>query len=156
LYLARDVDSNGPPYSDDELDLMAFDPGAVTRLVGLQPTDSWRRGDPRPGRTEPRRFSNWQYELAKVRTFYTEDVVIQLLDAIEPHAAGIAEACAAFGLRAGIQVVIEMSGDRDTEDGNLHVSTAAITYSAETVKRLARLNASVDHDQYVYLPDQCS
>lgn len=152
LYLARDVDADGPPYSVDELELMAFDPDDVTRLVGLQPTSSWRRGDLRPGRPEPRRFSSWQYELAKVRTYYTEDVVTQLLDAIEPHAAGIAEAVAALGLRAGIQVVIEMSGDRDTENGDIHLSTAAITYTAETVKRLARLNTSVDHDQYVYLP----
>jgi hypothetical protein len=43
-------------------------------------------------------------------------------------------------------------GDRDTEDGSIHVSTAAITYAAEAMKRLARLNASVDCDQYVFLP----
>nr|WP_308161635.1 DUF4279 domain-containing protein [Actinoplanes consettensis] len=89
---------------------MAFDPGDVTLMVGLQPTDSWQRGDRHPSRPEPRRFSSWQYGLPKVRTFCTED-------------------------------------------GSIHVSIAAITYTAETVKRLARLNASVDHDQYVYLPD---
>lgn len=95
----------------------------------------------------------WKYELAKVRTFFTEDVVTRLLDDIEPHAAGIAEACAVLGMRAGIDVVIEMSGFRDPEDGSVELSTAAITYTAETVRRLARLHLTVDHDQYVYLPD---
>jgi hypothetical protein len=153
FYLARDVDAGGPPYSADELEQMAFDPDEVTRMVGLRPTTARRRGDDHPGRPEPYRFSSWQYELAPVRTYCTEDVVTRLLDAIEPHSAAVAEASAALGLRAGIQVVIKMSGDRDTEDGSVHVSTAAITYSAATVKRLARLNASVDHDQYIFLPD---
>ncbi|SDT70302.1 protein of unknown function [Actinoplanes derwentensis] len=91
--------------------------------------------------------------MARIHTYLTEEVVIQLLDAIEPHATGIAEARAALGLRAGINVVIEMSGERDTEDGGIHVSTAAITYTADTLKRLARLDIMIDHDQYVYLPD---
>ena len=56
-------------------------------------------------------------------------------------------------MRAGINVVIEMSGDRNTANGGIHVSTAAITYTADTLKRLARLNIMIDHDQYVFLPD---
>jgi hypothetical protein len=31
---------------------------------------------------------------------------------------------------------------------------AAITYSARTLKRIAHLNLSVEHDQYVHVPDQ--
>ncbi|WP_436535988.1 DUF4279 domain-containing protein [Actinoplanes sp. HUAS TT8] len=132
---------------------MEFDPSDVTRLVGLQPTEAWRRGDLRPGRAGRQRFSNWEFGLASVRTYLTEDVVTALLDVIEPHRAGIADACGNLGMRAGVMVVIEMSGNRDTADGSIDVSTAAITYAAETVKRLARLDLSVDHDQYAYLPD---
>jgi Domain of unknown function (DUF4279) len=153
LYLTRDVDTDGPPYSVEELELMAFDPSDVTRLVGLQPTKAWRRGDLHPGRAGRRRFSNWEFGPASVRTHLTEEVVAALLDVVEPHRADIADACGSLGLRAGVMVVIEMSGNRDTADGSIDVSTAAITYTAETVKRLARLNLSVDHDQYVYLPD---
>ena len=88
-----------------------------------------------------------------MRTYDTEEVVIALLDAIEPHAAGIVDACGILGMRAGIMVVIEMSGDRDTLDGDIDVSTAAIRYSSRTLHRLARLDLSIDHDQYVELPD---
>ncbi|GIE82463.1 hypothetical protein Aph02nite_84130 [Actinoplanes philippinensis] len=152
LYFVKDIDTGGPPYSTEDLDLMAFDPGEVTRLAGLQPTEAWRRGDARAGRPDPQRFSNWTYELPETRTYVTEEVVTRLLDEIEPHAGGIAEACTALGLRAGINVVIEMSGVRDAEDGEVILSTAAVTYTSETLKRLARLNVSVDHDQYVILP----
>jgi hypothetical protein len=155
LSLRADVAPGGPPYSVDEQKRLAFDPGEVTRLVGLQPTEAARRGDPYTRRPVPPRwpFSTWKYELVKVRTYDTEGVVTQLLDAIEPHATGIAEACTALGLRAGVDVVIEMSGSRDTSDGSITVTTAAITYTAATMKRLARLNLSIDHDQYIYLPD---
>jgi len=155
LSLRGDVADGGPPYSAEEQKRLAFDPDEVTRLVGLQPTEASRRGDPHPRRPAPARLlsSDWIYELAKVRTCLTEDVVTQLLDAIEPHAAGIAEACAGLGLRARISVVIEMSGVRDTHDGGVNLTTAAITYTVETLKRLARLILLyIDHDQYIYLP----
>ena len=147
LYLARDVEVGEPPYGADQLQLMEFEPEAVTRAVGLPPTRSWRRGDPHPRRSEPRRFSNWEYALPEVRTYDTEEVVIALLDAIEPHAAGIVDACGILGMRAGIMVVIEMSGDRDTLDGDIDVSTAAIRYSSRTLHRLARLDLSIGLDQ---------
>ncbi|MFC3384405.1 DUF4279 domain-containing protein [Couchioplanes azureus] len=153
LYLVRDVDVGEPPYELDELRQMAFDPDDVTRLVGLEPTRAWQRGDPHPYAPLPRRFSRWAFELAEVRTYVTEEVVSQLLDAIEPYAAGIADACSTLGMRAGVAVVITMSGGRDTVAGGLHVSTASITYIARTLQRLAGLGLSVDHDQYVLLPD---
>jgi hypothetical protein len=129
---------------------MAFDPGEVTGLVGLEPTAAWQRGDPHPCRPGLRRFSSWMYELPQVRTYVTEDVVTMLLDAVEPHAAGLAEACRTLGVRAGIMVVIEMRSRRD-EDGDVTVSTPAVGYSAGTIRRLGRLDLEVHHDQYVLL-----
>lgn len=146
LYLQRDVDA-------DQRQLMAFDPNEVTRLVGLRPTEAWRRGDPSSHPSGPRRFSSWKYELPEVRTYLTEEVVTPLLDAIEPHAAGIADACRTPGMKAGVTVVIKMSGDRNTVNGDLHVSTAAITYPAQSLQRIFRLGLSIDHDKYVFLPD---
>jgi hypothetical protein len=154
LSLRGDVATGGTPHSVEEQKRLGFDPDDVTRLVGLQPTEASRRGDPHPRRPAPARLrsSDWIYELPKVRTYVTEDVVTQLLDAIEPHAAGIAEACATLGLRAKISVVIEMSGVRDPDGEGINLSTAAISYTGETLKRLARLNLLyIDHDQYVYL-----
>ena len=131
-----------------------FDPDDVTRLVGLEPTETWRRGDRHPRMPRRRQSSRWKHEPARQSTFFTEEVVTALLDVIEPCAAGIAEARETLHLRAGINVVIEMRGVRDPDDGGVILSTAAITYSAQTVRRLAQLDLYIDHDQYVFLPDQ--
>jgi hypothetical protein len=150
LYLERKTSASGPPYSEDELELMAFDPGEVTRLVGLHPTATRRRGDPHTHHPTPHRFSSWRYETSPVHTFFTETVVTGLLNTIEPYTAGIADACRTLGMQAGIMVVIEMGPRRD-DDGGATVSTADVSYSAETVRRLSRLGLALHHDQYVLL-----
>lgn len=151
LYLAKNIETGGPPYSVNELQLMAFDPDDVSRLVGLQPTTAWKRGAPHPHRPGSRRFSTWEYSLAPVRTYLSEEVVVGLLDDVEPYAAGIAEACQSLGMRAGVMVVIETTARRDNED--LDVTTAAVGYSAETIGRLARLGLALEHDQYLYVDE---
>jgi hypothetical protein len=129
LYLCRDYEPVSlPPYDDEDLDRMAFDPDEATVLVGLTPTSTRRRP----------RFDGWDYEVPEVDTFDTEEVVTALLDAIEPYAAGLARARAELGLRAGVTVVIWSTG-----------TTPAVCYRAETVRRLADLHLSLDHDQYV-------
>ncbi|MDG4829053.1 DUF4279 domain-containing protein [Solwaraspora sp. WMMD1047] len=153
LYLVRDVEVSGPPFASSDLAAMAFDPDEVTRLTGLQPTESSRSGDRVSGTSRLRRFSQWTYELPEVRSYDTEEVVLALLGAIEPYAEGIHAACRTLGMRAGVMVVITMYGDRDTDDGGLDVSTASIAYGAQTLRRLTLLGLSVEHDQYVFLLD---
>jgi len=152
LYLERELDLQGPPYSSEDLDRMAFEPDAVTARTGLVPTVAWRRGDPSPraGRP-PRRFSHWAYELPEKSTLDSDEVVTALLDAIEPYAAGIAEARSALGLQAGVMVVIWVEGGRDA-DGAVTFTTPSLGYRQRTVQRLAEMHLSLDHDQYVELP----
>ncbi|WP_027342154.1 DUF4279 domain-containing protein [Hamadaea tsunoensis] len=150
LYVARDIELAGAVPDEHEQILMDFDPAEVTRLTGLDPTAAVRRGE--PGRRGPRRFSTWKLELPEQDTFYTEDVVLPLLDLVEPHADRLQATREQLGLSAGIMVVIHMRGVRDP-DGGLVVSTAAVGYSQATVRRLTALDLSIDHDQYVSLPD---
>ncbi|WP_433378126.1 DUF4279 domain-containing protein [Actinoplanes sp. CA-142083] len=152
LYLERNYDSE-PPYSDDALDQMFFEPAEVTARVGLAPTTAWRRGDPAPRHDRPpRRFSSWSYELPESSTRDTEEVVTALLDAIEPHAAGIAVARAELGLRAGVMVVIWLAGGRDRGD-EVSFTTPALSFRERTVQRLAAMGLSLDHDLYVEVPE---
>ena len=151
LWLERAGDVGEPPYSGEQLGRMAFDPGRVTELVGLAPTDSARRGDPRRRPNAPAaRFSRWEYSLPVRETSVTEDVVTALLDAVEPHADGIATACRELGLQAGIMVVITLKGYRDA-DGEIVLTTAATGSSSPIIQRLARLGLSLEHDQYVHI-----
>jgi hypothetical protein len=148
LYLERDVDPGDPPYSDDALDLMDFDPDAATWTVGLRPTRAWRRGDPSPPNPRPHQCSGWQYGLPPAKTYHTEQVVAVLLTAVEPYADGIATACRTLGLRAGIRVVIQMTARYD--GGAIDVTTATVSCGTTTIQRLARLNLSLACDQYVH------
>ncbi|MFI5493228.1 DUF4279 domain-containing protein [Actinoplanes sp. NPDC051859] len=144
LYVERDHSAE-PAYTDAELDRIAFDPDSVTALVGITPTEACRRGDPdpRPGRL-PRRFSRWSFELPERETFETEDVVMELLDVIEPYASGIARACDELGMRAGVMVVICVKDGR----------SPVLGYQGQTIQRLARLGLSLHHDLYVDLGDE--
>jgi len=151
LHFARTDEPGGPPWTEAQLDRMAFDPDEVTRLVGLVPTGAYRRGDPHPHFAAGRRFSAWTYELPPAQTYVTEEAVSALLDVIEPFADGLARACTMLGLVAGVSVVIEMHGRRDGD--GIQLSTAAVSYSAATVRRLARLGLSVAHDQYVLIDE---
>jgi hypothetical protein len=70
------------------------------------------------------------------------------LDVIEPYADKITNTCRTLQMKAGIMLVIEMEGYHDT-DGEVMLSTAATGCTSDTIKRLAHLNLSVEHDQYV-------
>lgn len=117
---------------------MAFDPDEVTALVGLAPTTSHRRGEPDPAYGWARRYSGWEYSMPVMDTAITEFVVTALLDRIDPCADGIAAACRAFDLQAGIRVV---------NDGPDRAASASVCYSPMTIRRLARLGVWIEHDQ---------
>ncbi|AGL13525.1 DUF4279 domain-containing protein [Actinoplanes sp. N902-109] len=142
LYVTSEHRAAGPPYSPADLDRIAFDPAQVTALTGLTPTTSWRRHD------HGHRFSDWTYELPERRTHDTEEVVTALLTILEPHAAALATARHLLDLQAGIMVVITTEAGL-TPDGDILITTPAITYTAETLHRLAALDLSLHHDQYV-------
>ncbi len=117
-------------YSDAELDAMAFDPDEVTAMVGLAATTSNRRGE------RGRRFSGWKYSMPVMDTAITEFAMTALLDRIDPCADGIATACRALDLQAGIRVV------NDDPD---RAASALIFYSPTTIQRLARLGVWIEH-----------
>ncbi|WP_234581006.1 DUF4279 domain-containing protein [Micromonospora sp. MH99] len=124
-----------------------FDPAHVTRLVGLEPTRVHRRGEATGQRVH--RLSGWYVDVPRRPEYDTELLLIELLGLIEPHAEGLARARQALGLRAGVNVVIEMHSGRDGADDIL-VATPALHLTAETMRRLADLHLWLDCDQYVY------
>ncbi len=40
----------------------SFDPAEITRRIGVQPTESWSKGDPQPMTRLERKFSRWSLE----------------------------------------------------------------------------------------------
>ncbi|MFI5851796.1 DUF4279 domain-containing protein [Micromonospora chalcea] len=130
-----------------DADGLDFDPAHVTRLVGLEPTRVHRHGEALGPRV--RRSSGWYVDVPQRDEYDTELLLSELLDVIEPHAEGLAHAQQVLGLRAGINVVIEMRSGRD-KAGDILVTTPAFHLTAATMRRLAGLNLWLDCDQYVY------
>jgi hypothetical protein len=95
------------------------------------------------------RHGGWYVEVQKRDEYDTEDVLAELLDIIEPHAEGLARARQVLELRAGVNVVIEMHSVRDP-GGEILVTTPALSLSAATIRRMAKLDLWLDCDQYVY------
>ncbi len=96
-----------------------------------------------------RRSSGWYVDVPQRDEYDTELLVRELLDVIEPHAEELAHAKQVLGLRAGINVVIEMRSGRDRA-GDILVTTPAFHLTAATMRRLASLDLWLDCDQYVY------
>ena len=97
--------------------------------------------------------SAWTWEGPKTREVDSELVVGALLDRFEPHAASLAEARSRLGLTYGVGLIIEMHGHITQEAGggpDLHISTPALSLSADVMTRMVALHCSLDVDQYVY------
>ncbi|MFG1911667.1 DUF4279 domain-containing protein [Kribbella sp. NPDC048928] len=132
-----------------------FDPDSLTSLLDVSPTKVWRQGDAlRSGRIH--RATVWWWEGRERVERDSEALVLEVLDVFEPVAEQLAEAIRRWGLTVEIGLVISMYGvvrtDSDNEIG-VDLSTPALAFSAETLRRLVRLGATLDIDQYVIAPE---
>lgn len=71
-----------------------FDPAAVTRVIGIEPTESWNVGDTftRRGHNQLQRFSRWSLASGYQDTEPLNGHVTALLGRLAPHRAGVLEA----------------------------------------------------------------
>ena len=132
-----------------------FDPDTLTSLLGITPTKVWRQGDVlRSGRR--RAATVWWWETRERVEWDSEALVLEVLEVFEPVAEQLAEARRRWGLTMQVGLVISMYGmiqtDPDNEIG-VDVSTPALAFAMETLRRLVRLGASLDVDQYLIAPE---
>jgi hypothetical protein len=112
-----------------------FDPEALD--LGIAPTKTQRRGNPRP------KLSSWILSTEKV----VSDVVdvysmsSALVVSLAPHAESIITAMKDHNLSAVLEVVLTISPDDS-------ISTPAIGFDASVVNFMARVGGSIDVDTY--------
>ena len=117
-----------------------FDPEEVTSVIGLQPTDSIRKGEVTV--RIPSKFSRWRWCSEKSENLVDiYEVSRSVVDRLLPFEEGIALAMRKYGLEAVLQVVVFLSGDDE-------VSSPALGFDETVIAFLGRLNASVDVDMY--------
>jgi Domain of unknown function (DUF4279) len=112
-----------------------FAPEDVTKLVQLTPTRTWRLGDPVQRTQLKRKHDGWVFGLPQRETYEMDGLLRELLDAIEPHKEGIAEAAKRFGLEKETSLGVYVRGE-----------TPASWFAADTVHRISTLDASLDID----------
>ncbi len=118
-------------YGDD------FDPNIISETIGLEPTRTRRKGEPRA------KFSFWILSIGKVESEAIDvyEMASKLVKKIKPHKDKIIKAIKAHGLSAELQVVLWIPTDES-------ISTPAIGFETETIQFLSDIGASIDIDSY--------
>lgn len=114
-----------------------LDPSEVTRVTGLSPSRSWRKGDlyeSKVGGIRPRHSGLWVIETEGTRV---EQCALALLEVVEPHA----EALRRLARAAGAEMSVGIWWDPDGGQGGFTVSSSVL-------RRLSDLGEQVD----VYFP----
>lgn len=118
-----------------------FDPTEISLMVGLTPTECWRRGDLNPRTQLERKFSRWSLHSRLDRTCSLE---AHIADVIEQMRASEGQFCRAIAEYGGqMQLVAYFN----TDYPGLHFDIA-------TVKALGQFGLSVDFDFYYLYSDR--
>jgi hypothetical protein len=118
-------------YGDD------FDPDAVTKVIGINPTRTKRKGDPIP------RCSSWHYSTGKIENDLVDvyELSSSLIAKLAPYSDNILKVKRDYNLKAILEVVLTISPD-DSK------STPAIGFESEVIAFLHKVGATIDIDTY--------
>jgi hypothetical protein len=113
-----------------------FEPDAITQALGLQPTQTWRKDELVPKTIIRRESDGWLIDSGMGKNAWLNEQVTALFKKLEPSWSALEKICS--HTQADLSCVIYTSGDRP-----------GIWFEADTVRRLASLNAFIDVDLYV-------
>ncbi len=108
----------------------------VTKVLGILPTKTWRKGDPTPKAGHSEKENGWSVDSGKAPADQLRDIVRRLVASLKGSRAGLA----ALGKNCYVELslVLYIYGD---ERPALHLD-------ADTVARLGEFGAHVDVDLY--------
>lgn len=112
-----------------------FSPEDITAVIQLTPTKTWRLGDSIQGTKLKRKNDGWIFGLSRRDTYDMDAFLRELLDVIDLYNDRIAGAVNRFGLEKEISFGVYIRGE-----------TPASWFSADTLHRVAALQASLDID----------
>lgn len=118
----------------------AFDPAEITRRVGLEPTESWRRGDTQPKTLRERKFSRWSLRSRLPDAADLEDHIRDVLAQMDQRAEAFQSVAKEF--RSWMQLV-----------GYFHLQYPGLHFEPALVAGLARYGLGVDFDFYELYSD---
>ena len=128
-----------------------FDPNELTKLIGVQPTNFWFKGDELPSlknvaytrlNKPTRKETHWGYATKYSETSDIDDLAEPLLNIFEPCADKVAKFVKENNLEAKLYVVAEW---------NINESTPALGASKRLIQFLSKIGGWIDEDLYPQL-----
>lgn len=113
----------------------SFDPDAITRRVGVNPTRTFREGDPILKSKLRQKCSRWQLHSRLPRTAPLESHISDVLDQLDAQEIAFREVSQQFG---GIMELV----------GYFYEFYPGLVFEKEIVERLAKYGLAVDFDFY--------
>jgi hypothetical protein len=112
-----------------------FDPSEISKLIGLSPTECWRRGDLNPKTHYERKFSRWSLHSRLERRRNLEDHVTDVLAQMRGNSAAFCEVSGKYG--GVMQLVAYFKTDYP-----------GLTLGRELVNQVSEFSLGVDCDFY--------
>ena len=119
-----------------------FDPGDVSELAGLAPTECWSKGDVNPRTLMERKCSRWSLYSRLERTQSLEDHIADVIEQLGAGKPGFVKVCTEHG-GGGMQLVAYFR----TGYPGLH-------FDRGLIESLAKYGLSVDFDFYYWYSDR--
>lgn len=119
-----------------------FSPADATKMIGIEPTESWFKHERFPERKVPK-ASIWDYSSEEVDAEIVDiyELSKNLVANLKPHAREIKEFVEDNKLRATLEVILYISPDE-------MVSTPIIGFGREVIDFLSEIGAIIDIDTY--------
>ncbi|PVY39069.1 DUF4279 domain-containing protein [Pontibacter virosus] len=120
-----------------------FDPNVVTIALGIEPTDSWKKGD--KGRYIPnQKFASWKWSTGKGKeSVFLEKLVEEVIDKFGDKVEIINKLKDKYQLTSVLEIVMYI-------DVNPVESTPALGHELKTIEFLYRTQTVTDVDIYRY------
>ncbi|MBS1141279.1 MAG: hypothetical protein H6R13_2732 [Proteobacteria bacterium] len=112
-----------------------LDPSEITKIVGVAPTDSWKKGELNPHNGRERKFGRWSLYSRLARSEEFEAHVADVLAQLDQNPDGFRKVSERY--EGCMQLV-----------GYFHSYYPGLYSSRETVQGLAKYKLGVDHDFY--------
>ena len=118
----------------------SFDPEDITRRIGVQPTESWRKGDLHPKTRHERKFSRWSLRSRLNDEAYLEEHVRDVLAQLEQNVSAFQQLAQEFGGHINLVAYY-------------HEQFTGLTLDSALIEALAKYRLGVDCDFYYLWSD---
>jgi hypothetical protein len=113
----------------------SFDPGQVTDRVGIQPTESWRKGETHPRSGYERRVDYWSLHSRLAHDEELEAHIFDVLELLNQNAEAFQAVSKEFG---GVMQLV----------GYFNSSYPGLHFEKPLIEGLAKFGLAVDFDFY--------